>query len=415
MIVLNALHQDGSGSARDEESRKRVAIVYQVLHHFREPVFRELVRRGIETPDYCFLAAATNSLDSNMTIDPSRAALPVSEGGLPWKFIRNIQLGGPFVYQTGVIRAAASRDTDVMIFLGNMYYVSTWLAALAARLRGKRVLFWGHGYRRREGSLKGWIRERFYRLGHGILLYGNRARSIMLERGFSEDGLYVIYNSLDYERQAEIRRSTTEREVATLRRRLFKHADLPTLVFIGRLEPRKRLEDLLDSVVTLKEEGLATNLLIIGGGTARSDLERRMHDRGIAEYVCFYGECYDESETGPLLMASDLCVCPGSVGLTAVHAMAYGVPVLSHDDLDQQGPEVETIIPGETGELYSLHDPADMTARIRRWIQDNTDRRTVSERCIAEVESRYNPKRQAILIDLAVNGVPAKETASVFA
>ncbi len=123
-------------SNSQERVRERVAIVYQVLHHFREPVFRELVQPRPGAPEYQLFGAATNTLDGNRTIDPARAAIPVSEGGLPWTFIRNVSLGGPFLWQTGILRAALARDTDVVIFLGNMYYVSTWFGAVLARLRG---------------------------------------------------------------------------------------------------------------------------------------------------------------------------------------------------------------------------------------------------------------------------------------
>ncbi len=394
-------------SNSQERARERVAIVYQVLHHFREPVFRELVQPRPGAPEYQLFGAATNTLDSNRTIDPARAAIPVSEGGLPWTFIRNVSLGGPFLWQSGILRAALARDTDVVIFLGNMYYVSTWFGAILARLRSKRVLFWGHGYTRRESGVQGWIRERFYCLGHGVLLYGNRARTLFLERGFSKDDLYVVYNSLDFERQCEVRAATTEQDLVSLRERLIEHPNLPLVVCIGRVEPRKKLEDLIDATKALEESGLRINLLIVGDGSAKADLEKRSQALDLEDRVHFYGECYDESEVGPLLMASSLCVCPRALGLTAIHAMAYGLPVLSHDDFDQQGPEVEAIVPGETGDLYELNDSSDMARKIQAWIRDHPSKSEVSTRCIAEIRNRFNAERQVRIIDQAVKDIPA--------
>ena len=62
-----------------------------------------------------------------------------------------------------------------------------------------------------------------------------------------------------------------------------------------------------------------------------------------------YGETFDEAEISKLLNHADLCVSPGNVGLTAMHALAYGVPVATHNDFKNQMPEFEAITPGKTG------------------------------------------------------------------
>ena len=51
-------------------------------------------------------------------------------------------------------------------------------------------------------------------------------------------------------------------------------------------------------------------------------------------------------------MASDLCVIPGNVGLSAMHAFSVGLPVISHDNFDIQMPEFEAIIDSKTGSFY---------------------------------------------------------------
>jgi glycosyltransferase involved in cell wall biosynthesis len=87
--------------------------------------------------------------------------------------------------------------------------------------------------------------------------------------------------------------------------------------------------------------------------------------------------------------------------------MAYGLPVLSHDDFDQRGPEVEAIVPGETGDLYELNDSSDMARKIQAWIRDHPSKSEVSTRCIAEIRNRFNAERQVRIIDQAVKDIPA--------
>ena len=46
--------------------------------------------------------------------------------------------------------------------------------------------------------------------------------------------------------------------------------------------------------------------------------------------------------------------------ILAIHALAYGTPVITHDDLDRQMPEVEVISEGLTGAFFKHGDVADL-------------------------------------------------------
>ena len=92
-----------------------------------------------------------------------------------------------------------------------------WLAAILGRLRGKRVYFWTHGWQQHERGLKALVRNTFYRLAHGLLLYGHYAKMIGLSHGFDPDRMHVIYNSLDYDRQRAVRGSLDADAIAARR------------------------------------------------------------------------------------------------------------------------------------------------------------------------------------------------------
>ena len=62
---------------------------------------------------------------------------------------------------------------------------------------------------------------------------------------------------------------------------------------------------------------------------------------------------YDENEIGDLIYNADLCVSPGNVGLTAIHTLTYGTPVLSHANFPNQMPEFEAIDKDFTSFLFS--------------------------------------------------------------
>lgn len=375
---------------------RRVAVIYHYFAHYRDPVIRELISGSAHT--YEFLGD-THSFGSGIKLTEIPAA----------RFRRaRCVLLGPLMFQWGAIRAALSWRYDTLILLGNCKWPTMWVAAIIGRLLGKRVLFWTHGWLERETGMKALFRNTFYRLGHGILLYGHRAKCIGIDMGFNPSRLHVIYNSLDCELQDRTRASFAPDERERTRAELFpEHAQRPILINVTRLHPYKKLDQLIKAAAMLAERGTPVNVLIIGDGPHRPELERLTAELGVN--ARFTGALYEEHEIGRMLNASDLAVMPGPIGLLAMHALAYGVPVVSHNDFDQQMPEFESIIEGETGGFFppdNLEALADVIVSLLS-IERTPEQRTIKAREL--IERFYNPISQRILIDRAVEGDQADD------
>ncbi|MBN1127105.1 MAG: glycosyltransferase family 4 protein [Sedimentisphaerales bacterium] len=376
-----------------------VAIVYHFFPHYRAAINTEL----LYSPNHHFIFVGDNR-------DPSSAGIKEWDFADASRFIHTKSrfFFGRYLVQSGLVCLALRQDIDTIIYLGDVQGLTTWLSASIARLNGKRVLFWSHGWTRRESGLKGWIRTRFYKLAHGLLLYGNRAKAIGVEKGFKPESLYVIYNSLNYELQKDLRDQNTKENTERIRHELFEDADLPMIICTTRLIPTTRLDLLLDALYSLKSQDYRVNLLLVGDGPERSRLQQLSEKHGLA--VKFYGECYDEQILANLLMAADVTVAPGKVGLTAIHSLVYGVPVITHDNPDNQMPESEAITEGITGDLFKWSDSKDLARLIRKWTSD--ERRSsvqVRNSCYEVIDRYYNPEYQRIIIEQAIDGVPAQD------
>lgn len=321
-----------------------------------------------------------------------------------WQRSPCLRLGANLIWQKGLLRLATQRETDVIIFLGNVNFLSTWCSAGLARLLGKRVLFWTHGWVKDEHGLKRLLRNSFYRLAHGLLLYGNRARAIGLRNGFAQENLYVIYNSLNYDHQRTLRDTIGRSHLTDIRRLFFRDPASPVMICTGRLNKLKRIDLLLEAMSLLLDEGLSTSLLLVGDGPEEAALKAMALDRGLS--VHFFGPCYEEERLAELIMSANLTVSPGQVGLTAMHSLAYGVPVVTHDDVQNQMPESEAIIPGKTGDLFRHGDVMDLAKVLKRWVHRPWPDPTSRQECIAMMERFYNPQYQANMISLAVAGYP---------
>lgn len=309
-------------------------------------------------------------------------------------------------WQKGLLRLAIRRDIDVIIFLGNANFLSTWLAALLARLMQKRVLFWTHGWLRKEQGVKAIVRNLFYRLAHGLLLYGNRAKMIGVENGFAKNSMHVVYNSLGYRTQKTIMSGITNDRIKLVREMFFSDWKTPVLIYTGRLTKSKDLGLLLSAMSQLQDQGFNTSLLLVGDGPEREPLTQLAKASGLAVY--FYGSCYDEHKLSELIMSANVTVAPGQIGLTAMHSLGYGTPIITHDDPNDQMPEWEAIVPGVTGEIFKRGDVHDLARTIQKCCRHPWPDEDVRRQCVAVIDQFYNPDFQRQVINRAVAGLPAE-------
>lgn len=315
------------------------------------------------------------------------------------------RFGRRFYAQRGLVRLALRKDIDAIIYTGDAQYLTTWLSAGLARLTGKRVLFWTHGWLRDEHGPKAWIRRTFYHLAHGLLLYGERARSIGARHGFDSNQLYAIFNSLDYEQQKQFREKVTLEQIQATRQRLFEYPQRPVVIFVGRLIPSKRVDLLLAALSELAQLGHLVNAIIVGDGPERERLEQICIQQGLS--AKFMGGSYDEASLSVLLMSANVTVSPGNAGLLVMHSLAYGTPVITHDDLDRQMPETEAITPGINGALFRYNDCHDLARTILAWTQHVLPSEQIRAQCYGIIEQYYNPEYQKFVIERAISGQAA--------
>jgi glycosyltransferase involved in cell wall biosynthesis len=376
--------------------KEKVAVVYHFFPHYRSAVMRALLDSA-----ECEYILVGDKYDPDGSIKEWEA--PKDR----FVFAPCIRLHGNLLWQRGLLRLAVRPDVHAIIFLGNANWLSTWLAALLARLTGKRVLFWTHGWTRRDNGIKAIVRRTFYRLAHGLLLYGNWARLIGLAEGFSSDKLYVIYNSLDYEAEKAARSRVKEQRLQQIRREYCPHPDVPLLIFTGRLTKNCRLDLLINAMARLKRDGMETCLLLVGDGPEKGMLAKLAQEVGVLLH--FYGACYNENTLAELIMSANVTVSPGKVGLTAMHSLVYGTPVITHNDAYNQGPEFEAVIPETTGDFFKRDDVSDLARVITKWIALPWPNEATRQECYTIIERYYNPEFQRAIINRAVAGLPAEE------
>ena len=139
------------------------------------------------------------------------------------------------------------------------------------------------------------------------------------------------------------------------------------------------------------------NLLIIGEGPELSALKEIAQKEKIDHFIYFAGAIYGE-EVFRYLSLAKLSVIPGNVGLSAMHAMALGIPVISHDNFNIQMPEFEAIIEGVTGSFYEEGSIESLVSKIHYWVYNKEALEMAKEQCLSVIASRYHVDHQIKVI-----------------
>lgn len=277
-----------------------------------------------------------------------------------------------------------------LILIGDPFCVSVWVILIINKFKRNKTFLWTHGWYGDESKLKVVLKKLFFNLSDGVLLYGNYAKNLMIKEGFNADRLHVIYNSLDYDVQLKIREKIQPSNVFGNH---FGNTN-KTLIFVGRLTAAKKLHYTLEAVKLLKDKNKNFNIVFIGKGSELESLKTLAQSLGIKSICWFYGACYDEVLLSALIFNADICVSPGNVGLTAIHALMYGTPVISHSNFIDQGPEFEAIHKGVSGDFFEQDNVQDLTNTIDNWFKQNIDRELVRNKCYDIIDKHYNPYYQ---------------------
>jgi sugar transferase (PEP-CTERM/EpsH1 system associated) len=182
----------------------------------------------------------------------------------------------------------------------------------------------------------------------------------------------------------------------------------PTLGTIGRLDPVKNQEALLEAFARLRQRHAGLRLVIVGDGPLRGHLQSRARSLGVAGDVTFTGS---RTDTPELLRSFDVFVLPSvneGISNTILEAMACGVPVVASG----VGGNPELVVDGACGSLYDPADPQALQQAILPYLGDPALRerqgRAARERVVQNFSLHSMVGRYLALYDELLAASPAR-------
>ena len=285
----------------------RLGMQQRVLPHYRAPFF-DLLARSCDGGMSLF-AGQPRAIESIKTARSLQVAQLVHVKN------RHILSGSIyFCYQENITDWLDDWNPDALILEANPRYLATPAAIKWMRARNRPVIGWGLGAPVRAGILarlrqKNWMR--FLKKFDALIAYSQRGADDYAALGISAEKIFVAHNSVSP-------------APAPLQQRTLITDYRATVIFVGRLQARKRIDHLLQACASLPQ-ALQPNLLIVGDGPERERLESL--GRAVYPQAEFTGARHGAALSS-LWERSDLFVLPGTGGLAVQEAMAYGLPVI---------------------------------------------------------------------------------------
>jgi glycosyltransferase involved in cell wall biosynthesis len=283
---------------------------------------------------------------------------------------------------------------DAVVLDGNPRILNNYVEAVRCWWRRTPVVWWGQGFAVESRGLARRLRQWLMRSGlfAHLLLYTDVERAAYLQIGVDPTRVSALNNGIDSHAVAAAVMRWTPSALEAFRDQ-HRLSGMRWVVFLGRLRPRSGAE-ILPEVV--KQLPVSVGLIIIGDGPLRASVAEHLGRLGLDARVRWAGALYDDDDLVPWMTSADCMFYPGSVGLSLIHAFAFGLPAVLNRDPVSHNPEFAAFEEGVNGISFSIEDgPRGMAHAIENVMGDATRLHRLRAAAIATVATTFNVRDMA--------------------
>lgn len=316
-----------------------------------------------------------------------------SESSSRWKAtvgqIKSLPFG--FFWQVG-LGSIVLRHADILVISGNPRYLSSLFVLVKAKLLGIKVIWWGHLRSSTSSKLGMAVREFLMQFVDGLVFYtDDEAERFKLKYAGTKKYTAIPVASLN--------NGINTDPIQNLRAEYKFEERKANILFLGRLTEKSQF-DILIEAISRRSQG-NQSLHVIGDGPKAAVYREYASELGVCSSIVWHGNISNEAEISAIVNKCCAFIYPGAVGLSLIHAMAYGVPVIINDNLHHQMPEVNafqlevngiTFQEGSSRDLANVLDRCSGEARLLERLSSGAlavTRRSYNTRDMSERFGRF--------------------------
>jgi glycosyltransferase involved in cell wall biosynthesis len=268
-------------------------------------------------------------------------------------------------------RAIIKENPAIVIYWIKLKYLYLFPMLFLIKILRKKSIYWGHGtdlYKTNAMLLKRFGHKMEFMLSDALILYAEHLKK-KVERRFHEK-IFVANNTLYFgkyeKRNVDKKKCLSKYHIHTSK----------NIICIGRMQRRKKLEDLFTAFRSMNRRELG--LILIG-----PDDEQLLNEIGDAN-IYKLGPIYGE-ERLDLLSSADVFCLPGALGLSIVDALYCGLPVVTEEG--EVSPETMYLKHGINGFVVPQGDVRQLAEKLTLLLGDDKLRGAFSQEARKEISS----------------------------
>jgi len=379
-----------SGHSAGAAGRARVWIFQPRIEHYRLPVFDALRDRAAGRYELTVLGALKDGEAFGGGARPYLRECPERP-------VR--RLGLTFLHWEGAEALLRAERPEVVVLTANLRSLSAWRLPGLCRSLGTRCIGWTkvHGY---YSGLPDFVtkpfRRRFFERFERMILYGEQSLEELVQLAYPRERARVAHNTIDTTRIFREGDAIRERG-----RRLRAEAGLQdrrVLLCIGKMEPQKRLDDLLAAWPALRALDARLALVVVGAGPGLEGFRERAAAVD-PDSIRVTGRV-PEGDDYAWIATADAMLVPGAVGLAINQSLAFGCPTVV---ADERGADSEILEHGVTGWRYPRGDVDALVRTVGRILAEPEAAAAVAARGRARMRDEVTIDHMVDVLDAVLS------------
>jgi glycosyltransferase involved in cell wall biosynthesis len=310
---------------------RRVVIIQEHLPHYRVPFFEELYERLKHHNIH--LQVICGELNDRRFLGRHLRCV----NRVPIKRV------GPLAFHCALKQCS---HADLIIAPQEVKYVISWWLIFKSSFSTLRFAFWGHG-RNFQALDTSCLAERFKRfLSRRVdwwFAYNTLSVQVVRDFGFNSNKITNVRNSIDLKSLISAREAFDMLNLQEFRKQHNLLSD-NICVYTGGLYAIKRINFLLKAADKIRTEILDFELVIIGDGPLKHEVDQAVSER---PWIHCTGALGDLAKV-PYWLISKALLMPGGVGLVILDSFALGIPIVT-TETHLHGPEIDYLNDGVNG------------------------------------------------------------------
>lgn len=346
-------------------TKNNLLIVQPILTSYREPMLERLSALvGGE------LTVCANLPSSDFgSITPTQYKFIKAE----WRDFYMFRLM-PFKIFTKCFKRA-----DKIIHFADFKYLSFWLFLFACFFTNKKIWLHGQGGYKKNGLFHKIVYIMTVGLSDGYICYTEYSAKTLKRRlpKFLHKKISVCDNTLDIKPVNDVNTNYDDKAI----------------FYIGRLREGCGIENLLKAAIK-------SNVKVKIIGTGKPEYLSALQSQ-FSEIATFYGAIFDEEKQMEIAKNCMAGAYGGDAGLSVVHYMALGLPIIVHGEIDKHmGPEPSYVSDGVNGLNFERGNIDSLVDKITALVNDKQLRNSLALGALNTFKNLQQPSMTEKLVKI---------------